>query len=1604
MLILKLARLIVLTVMSLISLASPPAASAPMPIDYSLTLCSYGQSLEYTLESKDGGYLLGSPHGEELFSDLYSALNSLPDGAAVRLISLESAGGIIERSLALSGELAVTSGNLAVAGCDVSLNGLSLTLNVGSVVIKSGSLRLDGGYIRSHLSEAVTLISLSSELHIAGGEVRADGNTAILNTLGSVIISGGSVSSGVGNCIYNNSSLILSGGRLSSGLPEISTSLPISVSYDGEYYFESIRVEYREGVRKGRITPVFYNATATQAELFSLVDSEGEIYPLSFTARLDSVLEECLLSVNLPYEIGFYHGDELLLREYKYEGEKLSAPDIIPPLGYSLLGWYSDYALKDKFSFGEAVGRDLTLFCDYRLLSPAFEISSLSFTYDKLSHTLAFDRIYHPCLGEGRLYYKWYKNGEVISSSEALSFCDVSDSGVYKCELTFTYNGDFSYSVTPELKVEILPISVSVSPLGSKVYTGDILFPDIEQGELYYTDFRGACDAGEYEITLRLYDEENYIFSSGATSLTLPFYITVANNRFTEISVKEEYFIGSPFDAVFRSAFGIAEFLFSTDTKEGFSTEFPLTPGVYYVMASVAPNRNYEGVSSAPIRFTLSEDELIALEISRLPDKLDYLAFERVSLDGMLLYASFLSGKRIEVANGDVSVYYKNEYGLSVTDRLVTLSYLDLALALEVSVSPCEYDISGVIFEDSSVSFSGKWQTLSAVGRVVGKDGKELTLRVTGGGVNCGRYTVGLEFSSQSLNYITPHSIYKTLDILPLDVKCEYTDTEFVYDGKTKAPTAIAYGVDSALLSIAVERKYCDAGVYIAVASIRDQNYRLLNPTCEFVINKAPLALSDVRLSEDSFIYDGSPKSVSLVGLPAGVIAVGYLDSVATEAGEYLAVASLSFDERNYYLDTSLSYKWSIRPAEYDMSGIEFLDSEFVYDGKLHTPSVIGALPEGADGSRPEYRFLGGVRDVSGEWVEITAVFSSGSKNYNAPPSIKRRVLITPLGIDVVWGELSYVYDGTERSSRASSRYCEISVIGSGIDAGVYKLTATSLDKNYFVINSEAELKIAKCQNEFTAQPSILSAYHGDGLIKSGSVRYGSAVFSFYLDSALTQPISEPTEVGSYYMTVSAEEGTNYLSITSPPIAFQIIEIVPVSLRAELLKDIFLSLDKIGGEDIKAYLVNNNGSLSVLDFSSLALSYREGDCLHFGDTSVGISACGLNTALEIRVVRRSYDMSAVSWQDTRHTYDGTEKTARLFGLPEGVTVKEYILNRATDAGEYTLSCRLEYDSENYNEPTLPNASLIIYKRELELPKGAVFTYDKEIKSLKIQDTEYYKGGEVCGENSGKYRLELALYDSKNYCFRGGESAVYLEILPREITLRVNQDFKSFTLTEGEIMQGDDIGAVYEQNGDFVYIDLQNPNYKAIVIPRNINDKSKDLWIILLSCALLLFVFFVCYYAYSRRQALPAVSRKPKAKQEPRSSKGGLNLTESLMCVDKAYADSLISNGLAKTLRKREITDTPRTGNRRARVSVGEISLAFFSGECVDIASLKQRLGLDSSVGRIRVIADGVIDKPLKIYADSFEPSALKMIALTGGECFLVRRRKQNILRQIFKNT
>ena len=112
-----------------------------------------------------------------------------------------------------------------------------------------------------------------------------------------------------------------------------------------------------------------------------------------------------------------------------------------------------------------------------------------------------------------------------------------------------------------------------------------------------------------------------------------------------------------------------------------------------------------------------------------------------------------------------------------------------------------------------------------------------------------------------------------------------------------------------------------------------------------------------------------------------------------------------------------------------------------------------------------------------------------------------------------------------------------------------------------------------------------------------------------------------------------------------------------------------------------------------------------------------------------------------------------------------------------------------------------------------------------------------------------------------------------------------------------------------------------------------------------------------------------------------------------MNIDVERADSLITDSLAKSLLRKNEAVVVTNGKRKGIINVDTLSENFESGAVVDVNALKEKCLVPDDAGYIKVLARGTIDKPLTVVANKFSPSAVKMIALTGGKAIIAHTRK-----------
>lgn len=110
-------------------------------------------------------------------------------------------------------------------------------------------------------------------------------------------------------------------------------------------------------------------------------------------------------------------------------------------------------------------------------------------------------------------------------------------------------------------------------------------------------------------------------------------------------------------------------------------------------------------------------------------------------------------------------------------------------------------------------------------------------------------------------------------------------------------------------------------------------------------------------------------------------------------------------------------------------------------------------------------------------------------------------------------------------------------------------------------------------------------------------------------------------------------------------------------------------------------------------------------------------------------------------------------------------------------------------------------------------------------------------------------------------------------------------------------------------------------------------------------------------------------------------------------VSAAEVKEIVSDETASILIEKEVDEEKNFGNKKGIINIDTISRNFEAGDIVTVNSLKDKKLIDKNVCFVKVLARGIIDKPLIVKAQDFSLDAAKMIQLTGGKVVLLNKKK-----------
>ena len=139
------------------------------------------------------------------------------------------------------------------------------------------------------------------------------------------------------------------------------------------------------------------------------------------------------------------------------------------------------------------------------------------------------------------------------------------------------------------------------------------------------------------------------------------------------------------------------------------------------------------------------------------------------------------------------------------------------------------------------------------------------------------------------------------------------------------------------------------------------------------------------------------------------------------------------------------------------------------------------------------------------------------------------------------------------------------------------------------------------------------------------------------------------------------------------------------------------------------------------------------------------------------------------------------------------------------------------------------------------------------------------------------------------------------------------------------------------------------------------------------------------------QPIPEPEPEPEPIPEPEPEPEPEVMPPIVEEVDAVVADEMMSDDLALSgVVYEEETDPD---GYKMIVNLGLINSHFDKGVTVTLDKLKEKKLVPAKTRRLKILAHGIINKPLTIKANAYSVQAIKMIQLTGGTVVIRRVKK-----------
>ncbi|WP_175526560.1 MBG domain-containing protein, partial [Rhodonellum ikkaensis] len=636
-------------------------------------------------------------------------------------------------------------------------------------------------------------------------------------------------------------------------------------------------------------------------------------------------------------------------------------------------------------------------------------------------------------------------------------------------------------------------------------------------------------------------------------------------------------------------------------------------------------NNSRTDVGSQTATATITGDNFTTLVLTATlaitPAPIEGITFENGSFvfDG--------SAKSLEIGgilHEGTAVAYSNNSLINVGSQTATATitgdnYSTLVLTATLAITPAT--VEGITFGNGSFVFDGSAKSLEIEGIL-----PEGTSVAYGNNslINVGSQTATATITGDNYSTLV---LSATLAITPAPIEgITFENGSFVFDGTAKSlvisgelpeGTSVAYSNNS----------LTNVGSQTATATISGANYSTLELTATLAIT--PATVTGIEFNGESFVFDGSTKSLVIEGtLPQGT-SVSYSNNSRTDVGSQEVTATITGDN---FTTLELTATLAITPAT--IEGITFENGSFVFDGTAKSLEIEGILPQGTsveygNNSRTDAGSQTATATITGDnftTLELTATLA-----------------ITPATIEgITFENGSFVFDGSAKSLEIEGILPQGTSVEYGnnsrTDAGSQTATATITGDNFTTL-------------ELTATLAITPATIEGITFENGSFVFDGSVKSLEIEGILPEGTSvsyadnSRTDVGSQTATATIS-GDNYstLELTAT------LAITPATVEGITFENGSFVFD---------------GSAKSLEIAGelpegTSVAYSNNSRTDVGSQTATATITGDNfttLVLTATLAITPATIEGITFENGSFVYDGNAKSLAIAGeLPEGTSV------------------------------------------------------------------------------------------------------------------------------------------------------------------------------------------------------------------------------------------------------------------------------------------------------------------------------------------------------------